>query len=178
LIIVNGSVSAGCRYTARMPVLRVATTADAALIAQQRHRMFVDAGQPDDAKMAAMEAAFLPWVQQRLENETYLGWLASEGDRVVGGAGMWLMDFPPHFLHVDAMRAYLLNFYVDPEFRGQGLARMLLHATMEEARRREIDVVTLHASKFGRHLYEQNGFKQTNELMLRGAGVASDQTTK
>jgi len=159
-----------------MALIREATVADAGLIAGQRRRMFVDAGQPDDAKMAAMEAAFLPWVQARLENGTYLGWLASEGERVIGGAGMWLMEFPPHFLNREAMRAYLLNFYVDPEFRGRGLARALLHEALAEARRREIEVVTLHASKFGRRLYEQNGFKQTNEMMLRAPGIEPDRT--
>jgi hypothetical protein len=28
-------------------------------------------------------------------------------------------------------------------------------------------VVTLHASKFGKPIYEKNGFKQTNEMMLK-----------
>jgi len=86
------------------------------------------------------------------------------------------MEFPPHFLNREAMRAYLLNFYVDPEFRGRGLARALLHEALAEARRREIEVVTLHASKFGRRLYEQNGFKQTNEMMLRAPGIEPDRT--
>lgn len=164
------------RYTAGMSVLRFATELDAGLIAEQRRRMFVDAGQPDDEKMAAMEEAFLPWVRERIEAGTYLGWLAGEGERVVGGAGLWLMDFPPHFLHREAVRGYLLNFYVDPEFRGKGLARKLLQAALEEARRRGIEIATLHASKFGRHLYEQNGFTPTNEMMLRRPGSAPDLT--
>lgn len=156
--------------------IRLAGLADAELIGRQRRQMFRDAGQPDDDVMAAMEREFVPWVRAKIAEDKYIGWLASEDGVVVGGAGLWLMEFPPHFLNREAMRAYLLNFYVDPEFRGRGLARALLHEALAEARRREIEVVTLHASKFGRRLYEQNGFKQTNEMMLRAPGIEPDRT--
>ena len=92
--------------------------------------------------------------------------LRETGARAVGGAGLWRMEFPPHFLDTGQERGYLLNFYVEPEFRGQGLARRLLAAAVEEARRLQIRVVTLHASKFGRPLYEQEGFRGNNEMIL------------
>ena len=138
--------------------------------------MFLDAGQPDDERMAEMFRAFVPWVRGTLAEDKYIGWLASEDGAVVGGAGLWLMQFPPHFLQVEPMRGYLLNFYTAPEFRGRGLARALLKEAVEEARRRKCAVVTLHASKFGRPIYEKNGFKQTNEMMLRFDNRAADRT--
>ena len=52
-------------YTFAMSLIRTATVDDADLIAQQRRRMFVDAGQPDDARMHSMEKAFIPWVRTR-----------------------------------------------------------------------------------------------------------------
>jgi GNAT superfamily N-acetyltransferase len=89
---------------------------------------------------------------------------------VVAGAGMWLMDFPPHWMDAEPRRAYLLNFYVESAFRGQGLAYELLKTAVEDARRRGIKVVSLHASKFGKPLYERNGFEPTNEMMLTFGG--------
>jgi predicted GNAT family N-acyltransferase len=86
---------------------------------------------------------------------------------VVAGAGLWLMDFPPHWMHEGAVRAYLLNFYVDAEVRGHRLAGQLLKLAVDESDRRRIEVVTLHASKFGRPIYERFGFEATNEMMLR-----------
>jgi GNAT superfamily N-acetyltransferase len=156
--------------------IRFAVLHDAELIGQQRQQMFIDAGQPDDERMAAMAEEFVPWVRQKLAEGRYIGWLASADGRMVGGAGLWLMEFPPHFLQVAPVRAYLLNFYVSPEFRGQGLAKTLLNATIEEARRRGCEVVTLHASKFGRPIYEKKGFRQTNEMMLRFDERAADRT--
>lgn len=156
--------------------IRLAVPEDAELIATQRKKMFLDAGQPDDQRMADMYEAFVPWVHGKLAEDRYIGWIASEDGVVAGGAGLWLMEFPPHFLQVAPVRAYLLNFYTAPEFRGRGLAKMLLKEAVDEARRRNCEVVTLHASKFGRPIYEKNGFKQTNEMMLRFDNRAVDAT--
>jgi GNAT superfamily N-acetyltransferase len=154
-------------YNGSMFETRFATVADAALIAEQRCKMFLEMGQPDDARMHAMVEGFVPWVRPKLEDGSYVGWLVSKDGRVVAGAGMWLMDFPPHWMDAAPLRAYLLNFYVEPEFRGHGLAYGLLKTTVEDARRRGIKVVSLHASRFGRPLYERNGFESTNEMWLR-----------
>ncbi len=145
---------------------RLATAADAELIGQQRSMMFIDAGQADEALTQKMYQKFVPWVRPKLEGGSYVGWLVSENRVVVAGAGMLLMDFPPHWMDPEPVRAYLLNFYVNPEFRGHGLAYGLLKLAVEDARRRGIKVVSLHASKFGKPLYERNGFKTTNEMFL------------
>ena len=146
---------------------RLATVEDAELIAQQRRQMFVDAGQAEDSGLQVMMENFVEWVRPRLVDGSYIGWIVEAEGRVVAGAGMWMMDFPPHWMDAQAMRAYLLNFYVEPAFRGHGLAYRLLKLSVEEARGRGVKVVSLHASKFGRPIYERNGFEQSTEMMLR-----------
>ena len=150
-----------------MATTRMATAADAELIAQHRVRMFVDSGQAETEAMATMAANFIEWVRPRLEDGRYLGWLMEDAGAVVAGAGMWLMDFPPHWMDAEPVRAYLLNFYVEPAWRGRGIAELMLKAAVDEAKRRGIGVVSLHASKLGRPIYERNGFADTNEMMLR-----------
>lgn len=150
--------------------IRLATEADAALIAGQRRAMFADAVLPVPATLQAMEACFKPWVRERLATGLYRGWIAESAGLPVGGAGLWIAEFPPHFLDIAAARGYLLNFYVLPEYRGAGLARRLLAVAVEEGRRLRLRVITLHASKFGRKLYEQNGFRSNNEMILLSDG--------
>ena len=113
---------------------RLAVAEDAELIAEQRMKMFVDAGQAEAKALQQMVANFVVWVRPLLEDGSYVGWIVEEGARAVGGAGMWLMDFPPHWMDAEPVRAYLLNFYVDPEFRGRGLAYELLRMAVEDAR--------------------------------------------
>ena len=146
---------------------RFATVADAELIAEQRREMFSDSGQAENANMQTMMANFVPWVKPRIADGSYVGWLVQNGEQVIAGAGMWLMDFPPHYMDAEPVRAYLLNFYVEAAFRGHGLAYSLLKTSIAGARSRGIKVVSLHASKFGKPLYERNGFVPTNEMMLR-----------
>ena len=150
-----------------MPTIRVATPADAELLGEQRVRMFDDAGVSAEAAMGPMLANFIPWVRERIANGSYVGWLVDEEGRAVGGAGLWVMEWPPHFLDAEPRRAYLLNFYVAPEMRRRGLARQLLELAVAEAKARGIRVITLHASKFGRPVYEQFGFTAGNEMILR-----------
>jgi GNAT superfamily N-acetyltransferase len=149
--------------------VRMAVAADAALIAQQRNLMFAENGYADPARGLIVAAAFEPWVKPRLESGTYLGWLAfrpGAPEVIVAGAGLMLMEFPPHYLDEGGLRAYLLNFYVDPAWRGHGLAGRLLKLTTDEAERRGIGVVSLHASPMGRPVYEKNGFVGSNEMLL------------
>jgi ribosomal protein S18 acetylase RimI-like enzyme len=149
---------------------RRAATEDAEAIGQQRMRMFADAGLASEDEMGPMVANFVPWVRAKLADGSYVGWLTEEDGRLVAGAGLWVMEWPPHFLDAEPRRAYLLNFYVAPEVRRRGLARELLGLAVAEARARGIKVVTLHASKFGKPLYEQTGFEMSNEMRLRPEG--------
>jgi ribosomal protein S18 acetylase RimI-like enzyme len=147
--------------------IRLATAADAQILAEQRVRMFVDAGAASEPEMQTMRTNFVEWVRLKLEDGSYAGWLVEDGGQPVAGAGLWVMEWPPHFLDAAPRRAYLLNFYVAPAMRHRGLARELLALAVAEARARGIQVVTLHASKFGKPIYERNGFKMSSEMMLR-----------
>ena len=149
---------------------RFATEADAALIAGQRRAMFADAVSPVPATLNAMQARFEPWVRERLADGTYLGWIVEADGAPVAGAGLWIMEFPPHFLDVKPARGYLLNFYVAPSHRRLGLAQQLLEAAVARCRSLGVRVLTLHASKFGRPLYERYGFKLNNEMVLLSDG--------
>jgi GNAT superfamily N-acetyltransferase len=150
-----------------MPNLRRATPADAALITEQRHLMFADNDLATEARYAEMDRNFLPWVTERLADGRYVGLFIEEASVVLGAAGIFFMDFPPHYLDPEPVRAYLLNFYTAPQARGRGFAKQLLAAAVAECHARGVKVITLHASKFGRPIYEKFGFVQHNELVLK-----------
>jgi ribosomal protein S18 acetylase RimI-like enzyme len=149
-----------------MAETRRATAADAEAIAQMRMLMFVDAEVSTEAQMGTMVTNFVTWVRPKLEDGSYVGWLVDGPHYPVAGAGLWVMDWPPHFTDDLPQRGYLLNFYVAPEMRRQGLARTLLELAVAETKARGIKMATLHASKFGKPLYEQHGFRMSNEMRL------------
>jgi GNAT superfamily N-acetyltransferase len=149
-----------------MPATRSVTEADAALITAHRRAMFASMPNPQDDLLNAMSRAFDPWVKDRIAEGKYLGWIAEDSGRVAGSAGLLIVDWPPHPLHPEGnQRAYLLNVFVEPEFRKRGLAHSLIERCLTEARERGIRVVTLHSSDAGRPVYEKLGFHPTSEMM-------------
>ena len=144
---------------------RPATAADAAILTHHRHRMFVDAGRRDNPVLHVMSQHFEPWVVRMINEGKYLGWLTEDDGKVVAGAGLLLLDWPPHPLDPrQDKRGYLLNVYVEPEHRRQKLASHLIDQALAEAHKQKIRVVALHSTDAGKPLYESNGFRRTNEM--------------
>jgi len=127
--------------------------------------MFVDAGRRDDPVLQIMSETHEPWVAKAIVDGRYVGWLTEDEGQVVAGAGLLLLDWPPHPLDPrSTLRGYLLNVYVEPRHRRRKLASNLIELALAEARRRGIRVVALHSTEEGRRLYEANGFRPTNEM--------------
>ena len=150
-----------------MPTLRRATPDDAPTITAQRHQMFADNELTTEARYNEMDLTFEPWVRERLTDGRYVGLFLEENTTILAACGIFFGDFPPHFLDPNPIRAYLLNFYTAPEARGRGLATQLLQHAVDECKKANVQVITLHASKFGKPIYEKFGFTQNNEMILR-----------
>lgn len=128
--------------------------------------MFADAGDAPETVLEEMARHFGPWVRRMLTEGKYAGWITSDGDRAIASAGLLVLDWAPHFLDpVGEQRGYILNVFVEPEYRRQGLALMLTKECMAEARKRGIGVVALHATAKGKMVYEKLGFKTSNEML-------------
>jgi ribosomal protein S18 acetylase RimI-like enzyme len=146
-----------------MLAIRPATPEDAAIIGAQRRAMFFDMGHREG--LDSMVEAFLPWVREKMAAGEYLGWFAvAENGDIAAGAGLWLMDWPPHMIGPDSRRGNILNVYTDPRYRRQGLARRLTETAVEWCCAHGVLTVILHASDEGRGLYRSLGFEPTNEM--------------
>jgi ribosomal protein S18 acetylase RimI-like enzyme len=149
-----------------MLTTRRATVQDSKLITRHRKAMFADMRDAPESILEEMGRHFEPWVQRMIGEDKYAGWITSDSDRPIASAGLLILDWAPHFLDpACGQRGYILNVFVEPAYRGQGLAKMLTRECMEDARRRGIGVVALHASKKGQPVYEKLGFTASNEML-------------
>ncbi len=148
--------------------VREATTADVSLIVHHRRSMFRDMGHTDAAVLEPMCRDFQVWVTERMEQGLYRTWLAlAEDGAVASGAGLWLMDWPPHVIGLGSRyRGNILNVYTEPLYRRHGLARHLTAIARDWCWANGVPVVILHASDDGRSLYDAMGFKPTNEMRV------------
>jgi GNAT superfamily N-acetyltransferase len=146
--------------------LRVASSSDLDTIIRHRRCMFSEMGHRDEAALERMETTSAPFIKAGLADGSYRGWLVENADGVVAGGGVVIVGYPsaPHAPR--PCRAWILNMYTEPKYRGRGLAKLIMEAMISWCREQGFEWVSLHASDAGRHLYEKLGFKPTNEMRL------------
>jgi GNAT superfamily N-acetyltransferase len=145
--------------------IREAGVEDLPHILRHRVRMFEDMGKGSSEALIAVARAFL---NDAMPRGRYRGWLAvtSEGS-VVAGVGVTIVDWPGSPDDPSPRRGWIQNVYTEPGFRRQGVARRLMQTAIAWCRDAGFVHISLHASTFGRALYEELGFVATNEMRLR-----------
>ncbi len=148
-------------------VLREATVEDIPLLLRHRRLMFESMGFVDQTRNDAMDLEVAAYLAEAIPSGEYRGWLATNSEGVtLGGIGLTLIQLAPSPRNMRGRYAYLLNLYVEQEYRRQGIAMALVERSIAWAREQGIVEVRLHASDQGRPLYEDVGFHQTNEMRL------------
>jgi GNAT superfamily N-acetyltransferase len=156
--------------------LRLATPADAALLAEHRVAMFREMGSIKPTREAALRTASHAYFAAALASGEYVGWLALSArrpERALAGAGVQLRSLLPR-PNTDGdglllgREALVLNVYTDPSWRRRGLARHLMSEIIRWAATAGVVRLVLHASTGGRPLYESLGFTATNEMRYTG----------
>ena len=126
--------------------------------------MFLEAGR-QEADVFAMAAPFSAWLEPRLSDGRYFGFMAETRGRIAGGVGLMELDWPPHPAHpVESRRGYVLNVFVEPEFRRQKIAQALMDAAESEFRSKNLSYLILRATRQGAPLYETMGWRATSEM--------------
>lgn len=145
--------------------LRQATINDVATITRQRHAMFAEMG--ETGNYAEADQRFSRWLQQAIRNQLYFGWFfeTDEGDIAAGG-GVMLLSVPPSPMDLNEYQGYIQNIYTEPQHRHNGLAREIVETIHHWCREQNLQTVILHASRFGRPLYQKMGYEDSTEMKL------------
>lgn len=148
-----------------MLATRTLLPSDLDLICRHRVAMFTDGGRRAPSDLAVMDSAFRLWLEPRLADGRYFGFMVEDGQKPIAGIGLMELDWPPHPSHQDdGRRGYVLNMFVEPPYRKQGIAQILLGRTDQEFEKRGIKYAVLHTTSAGRSLYEQAGWQATTEM--------------
>ncbi len=154
--------------------VRIATPADAPIIAGHRARMFRDMGQLPPDTYGLLYDASEARLRDALTRGEYVGWLAlpPDDDTVVGGVGAQRRLVLPHPVRRpdgaigvgEGRHAIVLNVFTEPAWRRRGVAEVLMRHVLRWAEAERLDRLVLHASDEGRPLYARLGFVATNEM--------------
>jgi GNAT superfamily N-acetyltransferase len=147
--------------------LREATVADAAILVRQRWSMFEELGDGVEGERADLEEAIARYLAEAMPAGLFRAWLVEADGEAVAGGGMQLRPLVPRpgYTRGEA-EAIVLSVWTDPPHRRRGLARQVVVAILDWCRANGVRRVCLHASPDGRTLYEQLGFRATNEMRV------------
>jgi GNAT superfamily N-acetyltransferase len=131
-----------------------------------RHAMKVELELPVHAlrdDWAGLETAY--FVRRTAEGGAQW-YLARVGAEFIGSACAYIDDSWTSTLLVRPQSGWIIGVYVLPGYRRRGIARELTGAALTWLRATQCSEAKLHASPFGRGIYEAMGFALTNEMKL------------
>ncbi|MBO7448772.1 MAG: GNAT family N-acetyltransferase [Clostridiales bacterium] len=129
---------------------------------QMRIRQLREEGATEDIDIVP---ALKDYYKRHMADETFISWLAMDGDKIVGTSGMSIVEKPPYFSCPSGRMGILSSMFTDPSYRRKGIAKELLSKVVEEARKMDCGMVQITASDMGVLLYTDFGFVKNGNFM-------------
>lgn len=129
---------------------------------KMRIRQLREEGATEDIDIVS---ALKDYYKRHMADETFVSWIAMDGDEIVGTSGMSIVERPPYFSCPSGKMGILSSMFTDPGHRRMGIARELLSRVVGEARVRGCGLVQITASDMGVLLYTDFGFVKNGNYM-------------
>ncbi|MCR5835158.1 MAG: GNAT family N-acetyltransferase [Lachnospiraceae bacterium] len=105
------------------------------------------------------------YYDRHMKDNTFVSWIAMDGEKIVGTSGMSFVEKPPYFGCPSGKIGILSSMFTDSNYRRRGIARELLQRVVEEARAYGCGVVQITPSDMGVLLYTDFGFVRHDKFM-------------
>ncbi len=98
------------------------------------------------------------YYSESFDKDSHVAYLVFDGETFIGCGGISFYRVMPNFKNPSGMKAYIMNIYTVPAYRGNGIATKVVDLLVAEAHKRNIHRITLDATAMGRPVYERYGF--------------------
>jgi len=143
---------------------RFAIPSDIETLVRLRLEFLAEGGQ-GGTDSTGLPAGIRDYFSTKLPNGEFVAALAESDGTVIGGSGMIYDRRPPRSKNPTGLSPYILNMYVAPEFRRQGIATQLLQMLINHAKAAGSKVITLHFWPGKSALYAKVGFVPSEREM-------------
>ena len=150
---------------------RPATIEDAEMLAHQRTEMWLAMGVLSADSAQDMRDESTIYFREAIPKKDFIGWLIEAEDKnIVAGGGLSLKITPPMpnkqgITQLTTLNAHIFNIFVEPIYRKQGLARLVMQTIHDWCKENKVTILTLNASAEGRPLYRSMGYAEVNNFM-------------
>ena len=147
--------------------IRQAAPNDAEIVTQMRWKLFVETNSTETPEPPAefLRESYAAVVDLLGSGQAF-GWIAvAEDGSPVANLMLVLHARLPSPRNVVPREGYVMNVWVDPAWRRQGIASALMEKALEKSRELGLRRVRLHATPEGRGAYARAGFKPREDGM-------------
>jgi ribosomal protein S18 acetylase RimI-like enzyme len=138
------------------------------IIAEHFYQLWLDNHVEADLIRSDWLDVTLKFIQQARQELKFQAFVAQVHDNVVGSvscqlfAGLYPSPFNPEY----RLYGYIWNVYVHSDYRRQGIGTQLTKAAIDYLKKLKCTKAVLHASPYGKPVYENLGFIASNEMSL------------
>lgn len=152
------------------PKLKIALARmeDIDLLVKHRLSMFEDLHPDLKTQISMSKPRTTEWITGKLKEGKLVGFIVRTEEGLVAGSGcLWLREQQPRIVTPLLEAPYLMSMFTEQGFRRQGAASLVIKCAIAWCRGHGYDGINLHASVFGKQVYEGFGFELTNEMRLK-----------
>lgn len=148
--------------------VRSATPTEDALIARHFYQMWLDNSIAESAIAPDWLEITLQFIDQARATLDYQAFVAEIEGQVIGSAGCqrFAGPYPQVIKTGDRCDGYIWGVYVEPAYRGQGIATQLTQQTIAYLQEIGCTHAVLNASPSGKPVYARLGFVDSNLMRL------------
>lgn len=92
--------------------------------------------------------------------------LQIDGKWVGCAGGILKSDFPSYYFKDNSV-GYIMDVYIDPDYRGNGYAKALVKMIEDWFKKNNVNTIKLDTSRFGRPMYEKLGYENSIEMQKK-----------
>jgi len=125
---------------------------------------------PPNMEIEIFRKSLKDFFLDKMKSNEFIAWLAEYNNEIIATSGLSFLQKPPYFINMTGKFAYIMNMYTKPKWCRKGIGLALLEKLIEEIKIKGIQSVVLHATPFGRPLYEKYGFRENDgdkEMILK-----------
>ncbi|MEV6635381.1 GNAT family N-acetyltransferase [Actinoplanes sp. NPDC051470] len=142
--------------------VRPASDADAAALAGLRWRRATQDHDHQGDNLDEFVATLADWMRTHPGHRAFV---AEAGGEVVGMAWLAVLDRVPTANKYSRRSGDVQSVFVVPELRDHGIGAQLMSAVLDEARRLELEHVTVHSSARAVPFYQRSGWTHDRETL-------------
>ena len=123
-------------------------------------------GIPPPEKEVCLKKSLMDYFTRSMKNNSFISWIAEYDNKSIGFSGMVIREQPGNFEIPNGRTGYILNMFTVKDFRKNGIGSILFQKLIEDAKKRNLDKIELHATHDGEHIYRQYDFKEPHDKAL------------